>query len=681
MTTAREARQTREARQAPVDEPRAWCGCLWAEPERREQIAREGLSTRRPMPGWTKCAALIISCLAVACSGSVEDAQTDGDTAEMRGLRPQQAWTTLGPEQFGGAGAVKDLGDRYLEAYLRFFPSRATASGFYDHDGQLEDFSAERLESWFSHASAVLSELPSAASSDCEGQDETLACKSSQVDAELLRREIELHLLDWQERNAPRQKPTLWTGVASSSTVYFLVRADRPLEQRVGFVIDRLRLIPGLMAQATETLALGDPAAMSALDCGFAAGQARSLAGFYRERLIDAAALPQDQHLELLKDLETAGTAAAQALDGFAEFAAGLEGKATGSPVLGADLYARRFALYTGLSATPAEVLASAEEALEQQLDEADRHAMAIWKSHFDQEPPTDRRERVRALFLALGDDRAASVEEFVVDYRTLVENAEAFVKEHDIVSTPDPLTLITDRSPAFFSGAAVGGVYSAGPYSPESDTLLFLPTPPPSFDADQQASFFRDFNHHFNVMITPHELMPGHYLQLKWAAQHPSKIRAMFGDSVTIEGWGTYAERLMLDLGWGDELAYAAHLKKRLENTARTIVDIRVHTLGMEQDEVERFVVEEALQEEQFARNMRRRTLTTAPQLVTYFLGSREIERAYDEFLTERGMNLEDGVSRSDVDLATVREFTDGVMVMGPVPLAWWRDLLGAGS
>ena len=79
--------------------------------------------------------------------------------------------------------------------------------------------------------------------------------------------------------------------------------------------------------------------------------------------------------------------------------------------------------------------------------------------------------------------------------------------------------------------------------------------------------SFQRDFNHHFNTMIIAHELMPGHYLQLKLAARHPRRARFLYADSVFVEGWGTFSERLMLEQGWGDDLAYAAHLKKQLEN------------------------------------------------------------------------------------------------------------------
>ena len=567
--------------------------------------------------------------------------------------RPDEAWNALGPTAFGGSGEVASLGEEYLEKYLAFFPTRATSAGAYQYDDRLPDRSAEAIENWFAVQDDVLARLDGALDADCAEPGDL--CEAARVDAELLRREIELALIDWRERRVPWTTPSLWTATVGSSTVHLLVREDRPAAERAAFVVERLLQVPRLLEQGRGLLQTAEPDELVPLRCRMAAGQGRSLASFHEQGILDAFGDGLDR--DLVDRLSAAATGSAAALREFADFADQLAERATGTPVLGEEMYARRFALYTGLETPVDEILVAAERALRDQLLEADRHAEAIWSDTFDEEPPAEAKERVRALFRRVGDDHAATLEEFIEDYRTLVLEAERFVKEHDIVTTADPLTLITDRSPSYFAGAAVGGVYSAGPYAPDAQTLLYLPTPPDSFDEEQRRSFFRDFNHHFNVMITPHELMPGHYLQLKWAARHPSKIRAMFGDAVTIEGWGTFAERVMLEAGWGDDLAYAAHLKKRMENTARTIVDIRVHTQGMGEDEVERFVIDEALQEEQFARNMRRRTLTTSPQLVTYHLGSREIERVYGEF-------------QERYPEAPVRAFTDGMMAAGPVPL-----------
>ena len=165
--------------------------------------------------------------------------------------------------------------------------------------------------------------------------------------------------------------------------------------------------------------------------------------------------------------------------------------------------------------------------------------------------------------------------------------------------------------------------------------------------------------------MITPHEMVPGHYTQLKIAARQPHKVRSLFADGVYTEGWGTFCERLMLDLGWGDPLDRLAHLKKQLENTARTIVDIRVHTQGMERDEVIRFVKEKALQDDQFARNMWVRSITSAPQITSYWLG-------YDQV-----MGLYEDVKAAQGDGFVLKDFMDGMMAMGPVPVRHYREVL----
>ena len=163
--------------------------------------------------------------------------------------------------------------------------------------------------------------------------------------------------------------------------------------------------------------------------------------------------------------------------------------------------------------------------------------------------------------------------------------------------------------------------------------------------------------------MITPHELIPGHYLQLKWAARHPRKVRALFGDGVYIEGWGTFSERLMLDEGWGGSLDRLAHLKKQLENIARTIVDIRVHTQNMSREEVVRFVQEEALQDAQFAENMWWRALTSAPQLTSYHLGYRQVHDLYED------------VRSFEAERFELKVFMDGMMDLGPVPVRYYRE------
>jgi uncharacterized protein (DUF885 family) len=133
----------------------------------------------------------------------------------------------------------------------------------------------------------------------------------------------------------------------------------------------------------------------------------------------------------------------------------------------------------------------------------------------------------------------------------------------------------------------------------------------------------------------------------------------------VYVEGWGTFSERLMLDLGWGGPLDRLAHLKKQMENIARAIVDVSVHTRGMTREEVIRFVREEALQDAQFASNMWTRSITTPTQIPTYYIGYRQVTDLYNDVKTARGEKFK------------LKEFMDGMLAPGPVPVSRCRALL----
>ncbi|HWM92120.1 MAG TPA: DUF885 family protein [Thermoanaerobaculia bacterium] len=541
--------------------------------------------------------------------------------------------------------------DAYLERYFDMYPTKATAAGRHDLDRRLEDLSEARRRSWLNFnrgAADGFRRLMTAPSTSFEDR----------LDAELLLRQAELEVFEHGTQARPQTDPLFWTGIVGDATVFLLVRDDLPKAERLSRAAARAAQLPRLAAQAREALA--DPSRISPEICGIAANILRGSAKFYREGFPQIADTPE---------AKAAGRQAAAALDDLATFLDGLQKKATGSPRLGKD-YAARFRLVTGVEEPVERVLAGAEAALAARRTEAAAYGRSVWKDLMTGEAPADDRELLRRLFERVAADHAKDMDEFVADYRKLVPEALEFVRSKGLMTLPEPTTLHIDRSPSFFIGQAVGGVYPAGPFAPDADTLFYLPTVPDSATPEQKAAFFRDFNSHFNRMITPHEMVPGHYVQLKWAARHPRKVRALFSDGVYVEGWGTFSERLLLDLGWGGPLDRLAHLKKQLENIARTVVDIRVHTRNMSRDEVLRYVREEALQDDQFANNMWVRAITSSPQLTFYYLGDREAQGLYDEVRKTKGESFQ------------LKAFLDGMMELGPVPIPhYWQKMRPASA
>ncbi len=539
----------------------------------------------------------------------------------------------------------------YLDRYLRTFPTRATAAGLHDYDDRLESLGEEDRRLWVGFNEGIVNGL-------ARQLDDPQVDVEVRLDAELVLRQVRREIFEHRVLRRPQTDPLWWTEFIGNATVFLLVRDDRPEAERLANAAARARLLPRLAAQAEEALSQSDPADISPEITRLARRQIVSSARFYRGGFADATAEPG-----LSAELREAGETAATALDALDEFLSTLAERASGSPRLG-DAYAESFLLGTGDPRSPAEVLAAAEADLEAKRREVADYGRSVWSSIFRwSEPPEDDLELVRRLFERVEADRCTSTEELVIEYRRLIKLAERFARRHEIVTLPDPFTVVTDRSPDYFTGQSVGGVYPAGPFAPEGDTLLFLPTPPSDATPEQMDTLFRGFNHHFNVMIAPHEIVPGHYLQLKYAARHPRKVRAMFADGVYVEGWGTFVERLMLDEGWGGPLDRLAHLKKQLENIARTIVDIRVHTTDISSEEVLAFVRDEALQDEQLASNMWMRAITSSPQLTSYYLGYRQVWDLYEDVRRERG------------DGFVLREFMDGMMELGPVPVRHYRE------
>jgi uncharacterized protein (DUF885 family) len=56
-------------------------------------------------------------------------------------------------------------------------------------------------------------------------------------------------------------------------------------------------------------------------------------------------------------------------------------------------------------------------------------------------------------------------------------------------------------------------------------------------------------------------------------------------------------------------------------------------------------------------------RSITTAPQITFYYLGYRQVKDLYDDVKKARG------------DAFDLRTFMDGLMAMGPVPVARYRE------
>ena len=166
---------------------------------------------------------------------------------------------------------------------------------------------------------------------------------------------------------------------------------------------------------------------------------------------------------------------------------------------------------------------------------------------------------------------------------------------------------------------------------------------------------------------LTIHEGVPGHYLQLALSNRYPSTLRSVLWSGPFVEGWGVYAEQMMIAEGYMNEdpLMKLINLKWYLRAITNAIIDSAIHVDGMTRDAAMKLMVEGGFQEEREAAGKWVRAQLSSAQLSTYFVG-------YQEHLELRAA-MEDRWG----DEFTLRRYHDQVLSYGSPPVRFVRALM----
>lgn len=548
-----------------------------------------------------------------------------------------------------GPPSMAEVGEAYLEQYFEMYPSRATLMGRSDHDARLELPTEERILQWVRYQDDADAAMQAALARPDVSDDD-------RIDAEVLRRQTARERHEYVVLRRYETDPLYWTRLAAGAVRFHIVRERRPAEDRVADAIARARQIPALVAEATRRIETAPGDRLAAEVCRVAAGQAQASAAFYRSNFLTftsaGGAEAQDVADQAATSLATLGNLL---------YAASL--RASGPVGLGRH-YAQTLRVELGVDQAPDELLTMGQQDLANVRQEAAAYGRSVWRDVMPGRPmPGTDSAVLRALFDRLAEDRDSDVGTYTRHWQAVLAEADAFASSQQMLRLPDAPPPVVIASPSYTISQSVGELVPPGPYDPGAPSVLFLPVPRPDATLPLQTAFYRDFNRHFVRMFAPHLLVPGHDAQARHAARHPRKLRMVFADQLYVEGWGTFSERLMLDLGWGGPLVRLAHLKRRIENVARLIVDIQVQTSDISRDEIMRFVRQEALQEEQFAGNMWTRAVSASPEMVAYHLGYREVR------------DVHDAARRAGDGAVDPRTFAEQMMALGPVAIRHYRE------
>jgi uncharacterized protein (DUF885 family) len=167
------------------------------------------------------------------------------------------------------------------------------------------------------------------------------------------------------------------------------------------------------------------------------------------------------------------------------------------------------------------------------------------------------------------------------------------------------------------------------------------------------------------------HEAMPGHYVQGEFANNVQPKarrvLRTVFGNGPYVEGWAQYITQVMLDEGYLDnspELRLT-FLKQELRVDANAILDIRLQTYRMTDQQAMDLMENATFQEHEEAVAKLQRAKLSSTQLPTYFVGWRD------------WLGVRDAVKKQQGAGFNLHDFHDRALQEGAVPMGVLQRLL----
>ena len=509
--------------------------------------------------------------------------------------------------------AFRELADAVIDDALEADPVAATWMGDHRFDDRLPDLTSAGLSDRARRIDDQLTAVDAIDDVELELVD--------LVDLEILRARLQREAFEIEELRSSQWNPMVWN---PGTALHLLLSRDfAPMPERLASIDGRLAAIPEFLEKARATLEL-----MPAIHVQTA------LAQFQGTRQLIESVIPK---AAASATLDTPGHIedALRAVDDHLEWLAEQLPVSTASPRLNQRTYAG--VLWHALDdATNANQLLSDAEA---HLDHVTEQMREVAAEYLDESVHADK--VVRRALDQVAESSPVSDSSVLGLVADALRRSEGFVREQDLVSVPEVDTRVIEM-PEIHRGVAVAYCDAPGPLeSAQVPTYVAVSPTPTNWDAARVESFYREYNGTLLHDLTIHEAMPGHVLQLAHAArlETPTRVRRFGFSGVFVEGWAVYAEELMLDRGYSPDESRRSALAIRLQQlkmqarmSINAILDIRVHSMDMTEDEGMRLMSFRGFQEEGESAGKWRRALLTAGQLPTYFVGYRAVRSIADD-------------------------------------------------
>ncbi|HYA18349.1 MAG TPA: DUF885 domain-containing protein [Bryobacteraceae bacterium] len=531
--------------------------------------------------------------------------------------------TTVGCSHKTPAGQFPALVDDFVYTTLAFSPVTASGQGLHTYKGNNLDAAIDNItpleirqqRQYYVETHQKLI-----------GFDKSALSAEDQADYDIVDTQIGLALFDIDVAQTWRRSPQTYVELIGSALFNPLVLEYAPKPDRFRHIIARMQKLPFFLDTADknlrETPSIWAQVAKEENDGNI--------------DLIDKtlrAAVPDEEKADF-------DAAAGTAIGALRHFNARLENLARQGGAdwqLGPEHYPLKFKLALGTNRTPDQVLADAEARLKAVRAEMLELAKPIHRAAFPSHGAEPEGQTIREVLDRIAEKHSTPAS-YLDDARKDLADARAFAAAKNLLTLPRSSNLEVIPTPEFEQGIyGVGGFNPAPVLEPQLGAFFWITPVPKDWPQKRVESKLREYNFFNLQLLVIHEAMPGHYVQFEFAnAIEPRGrriLRALYGSDPYIEGWAQYITQVMLDQGYLDnapELRLTL-LKQELRVDANAIIDIRMQTNRMTDQEAMDLMENTTFQEHEEAVAKLQRVKLSSTQLPTYFVGWRDWLRVRD--------------------------------------------------
>jgi uncharacterized protein (DUF885 family) len=565
------------------------------------------------------------------------------------------------------------LTEEFVYKTLAFSPVTASSQGLHQYGGvsfdtQLDDVGSRAVQQQRDFYVDFHKRL--------EAFDKNSLPPEDRADYEIIDEQIGLALFDTDMAQTWQHSPQSYVELLGNALYNPLILEYAPKEERFRHIIARMNKVPAFMETARRQLRQSPPEWV----------KVATEENQGNIDLIDKT-LRAEVPASLKADYDAAAPPALDALRGFNRYLADPAGDMSrrrgpqnfsADWRLGPEKYAAKFRLALSTDQSVDQVLAAAEArltAVRAQMLDLSLPLHAKWfpdhKDHSDQTGDARINLIVKEVLDHIAQSHSTPAS-YMEDVRKDLNDTRNFARDKNLLTLPAGGNLQVIPTPEFERGIyGVAGFDPAPVFEPKLGGFFWLTPIPPDWPKERVESKLREYNFYNLQLLTIHEAMPGHYVQAEFAnAIQPKSrgvLRSLFSNGPYQEGWAQYITQTMLDEGYLDnspELRLTL-FKQELRVDANAILDIRLQTNRMTDDQAMELMEKQTFQEHEEAVAKLQRAKLSSAQLPTYFIGWRDWLRVRDLAKKTQGAAF------------SLHDFHDRALKEGAVPLPVLANLL----